>query len=43
MSSKFFTSRNEPKNNPKVDTKSAPSTRTNIKRQSQPKKSGRGK
>ena len=43
MSSKFFTSRQDQKNNPKVDTKNAPATRTNIKRQSQPKKSGRGK
>lgn len=43
MSSKFFTSRQDPKTTPKVDTKSAPSTRTNVKRQTQPKKSGRGK
>lgn len=43
MSSKFFTSRQDNKNTPKVDTKNAPSTRTNVKRQTQPKKSGRGK
>jgi len=42
MSSKFFSSRNEPKGNPKVTTKNAPSTRTNVKKQLQPKKSGRG-
>jgi hypothetical protein len=42
MSSKFFSSRNEPKVNPKVSTKNAPSTRTNHKKQTQVKKSGRG-
>lgn len=43
MSSKFFNSRHEPKQNSKVTTKNAPSTRTNVKRQNQPKKAGRGK
>ena len=43
MSSKFFSSRNDNKRDDKFDTKNAPSSRTNVKRQTQVKKSGRGK
>ena len=43
MSSKFFSSRNDTKRDDKFDTKNAPSSRTNVKRQTQVKKSGRGK
>ena len=44
MSSKFFTSRQEPKGNPKVTTQNGQSTRTNVKKQNVGiRKTGRGK
>ena len=43
MSSKFFSSRSDKNKDDKFNTKNSPSTRTNIKRQSGIKKSGRGK
>ena len=43
MSSKFFSSRNDNKKDDKFNTKNALSSRTNVKRQTQVKKSGRGK
>lgn len=44
MSSKFFSSRRQSKDDGKYNTKNAPSTRTNLKRQnSNTKKSGRGR
>ena len=45
MSSKFFSSRTQKDdtNGGKFNTKNAPATRTNHKRQTQIKKSGRGK
>jgi hypothetical protein len=43
MSSKFFSSRNDNKQDDKFNTKNALSSRTNVKRQTQVKKSGRGK
>ena len=43
MSSKFFSSRHEPKQNPKVTTKTGQSTRTNVKKQNVGiRKTGRG-
>jgi hypothetical protein len=42
MSSKFFSSRNEPKQNPKVTTKNAPGSRTNVKKNNGIRKTGRG-
>ena len=42
MSSKFFSSRNDSKQNTKVTTKNATGGRTNIKRNNAIKKSGRG-
>jgi len=44
MSSKFFSSRNQRKDDGKYNTKNAPSSRTNQKRlNSTTKKSGRGR
>ena len=43
MSSKFFTSRHEPKTNTKVTTKNAPGSRTNVKKNTGIRKTGRGK
>jgi hypothetical protein len=44
MSSKFFSSRSEKNKDDKFNTKNAPSTRNNVKRQSgKPKSSGRGR
>lgn len=45
MSSQFFSSRTQKDNTNggKFNTKNAPGTRTNIKKQNQVKKSGRGK
>jgi hypothetical protein len=43
MSSKFFSSRNDKNKDDKFNTKNSSSVRTNSKRQSGIKKSGRGK
>jgi len=43
MSSKFFSSRSDKQNDGKYNTKNASSSRTNVKKQTQVKKSGRGK
>jgi len=43
MSSKFFTNRNESKQTSKVNTKNASSSRTNVKKTTGVRKTGRGK
>ena len=43
MSSNFFASRHQPKTNTKVTTKNAPGSRTNVKKNTGIKKSGRGR
>ena len=43
MSSKFFTNRSESKQTSKVNTKNAPGSRTNVKKNTGVRKTGRGK
>jgi hypothetical protein len=43
MSSKFFSNRHETKVDPKVTTKNAPGSRTNVKKNTGIRKTGRGK
>lgn len=43
MSSKFFTNRHESKQTLKVNTKNASGSRTNVKRSTGVRKTGRGK
>ena len=43
MSSKFFASSDEPKTNTKVTTKNTPGSRTNVKKSTGIRKTGRGK